>query len=48
MGACLFCGAWSRRSCDFYDMADLDEEMGGAPCEELEDEDVFGPNDEEE
>jgi hypothetical protein len=42
-GVCNFCGAWSKRSCDFYDMTDQDEAFGGAPCEEMDPDDVFGP-----
>ena len=42
-GICMFCGAYSSRRCEFYNMTDQDEAFGGAPCEEMDEEDVFGP-----
>lgn len=44
---CNFCGAYDTRRCAWYFDNDLDPDMGGAPCEEMDDEDVFGPDDEE-
>jgi hypothetical protein len=35
--------SYSSRRCEFYDMTDQDETFGGAPCEEMDEEDVFGP-----
>lgn len=40
---CNFCGAYDTRRCAWYFDNDLDPDMGGAPCEEMDDEDVFGP-----
>lgn len=42
-GVCMFCGAYSQRGCAYYFDNDLDPDMGGAPCEEMDEEDVFGP-----
>lgn len=42
-GLCTFCGAYTKRSCSYYDDNDLDPDMCGAPCEEMDEEDVFGP-----
>lgn len=41
-GMCMFCGADSPRNCAYYFDNDLDPDMGGAPCEEMDPEDVFG------
>lgn len=46
-GICLYCGAYSRRQCAWYDDTDTEPDMGGAPCEEMADEEVFGPEDED-
>lgn len=39
-GVCNFCGAWSKRSCDFAPEGPWE---GLAPCEEMDPDDVFGP-----
>lgn len=42
MRLCQFCGSYDTRGCAWYHDNDLDPDMGGAPCEEMDDEDVFG------
>ena len=44
---CQFCGSYNMRGCAWYFNNDIDPDMGGAPCEEMDDEDVFGPLDDE-
>lgn len=44
---CMYCGADRRRNCDFHEMTDTHPDMGMAPCEELDDAELFGDEDED-
>lgn len=46
-GPCMFCGADSRRNCEFHWMTDQEEleDVVPAPCEEYDDIELFGDDD---